>query len=196
MKSGWEKYATKARFIQKGYFRKHSDGGSGRKAREASRRDSVQQSRKEQKEEMKEYSCREGHQFNAEEATHSICGGLACPKCPVSKHMGHIEKETAIQSYGKIVRLTKQVVPNEPFTADKGVSLSIYELACKDLDDRTDGRVGDDQASEESDIQPSVSCGSVLDVQTIPEKPSRSKRKASNPKKDNERSSKKTQKGE
>ena len=48
MKSGWEKYASEKRYIQKGYFRKHSDGGSGRKAREASRCDSVQQSRKEQ----------------------------------------------------------------------------------------------------------------------------------------------------
>lgn len=47
MKTGWEKYASEKRYVQKGYFRKHSDGGSGRKARETSRRDSVQQSRKE-----------------------------------------------------------------------------------------------------------------------------------------------------
>ena len=98
--------------------------------------------------------------------------------------------------YGKIVRLTEQVVPNEPFIADEVLVLSIYEQVCKDLNDRTDGRVGDDQTSGKSDIQPSVSSGSVLDVQTIPEKTSRSKRKASNPKMDNERSSKKTQKGE
>lgn len=50
MKSGWEKYATKERLVKKGYFRKHCDGGSGRKAREASCRDSLQQSWKEQEE--------------------------------------------------------------------------------------------------------------------------------------------------
>lgn len=47
MKSGWEKYASEKRYVQKGYLRKHSDGGSGRKAREASRCNSVQQSREE-----------------------------------------------------------------------------------------------------------------------------------------------------
>jgi len=50
MKSGWDNYASEKRYVQKGYFRKYSDGSSGRKTREASRRDSVQQSRKEQKE--------------------------------------------------------------------------------------------------------------------------------------------------
>ena len=83
MKNSWEKYLRKKRIGSKGYLRKYPN-------------DILQQSRKEQKEEVKEYSCRQGHQFNAEEATHSLCGGLACPKCPVSKRMGHIEKETVI----------------------------------------------------------------------------------------------------
>lgn len=52
MKKGMNHYATKNRFKQKGYFYKYSDGGSGRKAREASRCNSLQQSRKEQKEEI------------------------------------------------------------------------------------------------------------------------------------------------
>lgn len=50
MKSGWDNYASQKRYVQKGYFRKYSDRGSGRKAREASRSDSLQQSRKEQEE--------------------------------------------------------------------------------------------------------------------------------------------------
>ena len=47
MKDGWNRYAVEKRYVQKGYLRKHCDGGSGRKAREASRCDSVQQSREE-----------------------------------------------------------------------------------------------------------------------------------------------------
>lgn len=46
------KYASKNRLEQKGYFYKHSDGGSGRKAREASRRDRLQQSREVKEEEV------------------------------------------------------------------------------------------------------------------------------------------------
>ncbi len=52
MKEGMNRYAIKNRLQQKGYFFKYSDGSSGRKAREASRRDSLQQSRQEQKEEV------------------------------------------------------------------------------------------------------------------------------------------------
>lgn len=50
MKNGWGRYATKERFKQKGYFRKHCDGSTGRKAREASRCNCIQQSRKKQEE--------------------------------------------------------------------------------------------------------------------------------------------------
>lgn len=54
MKNPWSKYATKERLIKKGYFRKHSDGGSGRKAREAGRSDRLQQSRESQEKEIEE----------------------------------------------------------------------------------------------------------------------------------------------
>ena len=50
MKDGMQHYATKNRLQQKGYFFKYSDGSSGRKACEASRCDSVQQSREKQEE--------------------------------------------------------------------------------------------------------------------------------------------------
>lgn len=128
MKKGWERYASEKRYIQKGYFRKYSDGGSGRKAREASRCDSLQQSRKEQ-------------------------------------------KEVAIQSYGKCVLLTEQVVPNEPFTADEALALSIYEKALKDnqneerrqkesakaLEGRQEGIQGTDQRRSEAEESSNVS---------------------------------------
>lgn len=89
MKKGWDRYATEKRYVQKGYLRKHCDGGSGRKAREASRCDCLQQSRQEQ-------------------------------------------KEVAIESYGKVVLLTEQVVPNEPFGESEALALSVYENALKE----------------------------------------------------------------
>lgn len=52
MKEGMNRYATKNRLVQKGYIFKYCDGSSGRKATEASRSNRVQQSRKEQKEEI------------------------------------------------------------------------------------------------------------------------------------------------
>ncbi len=52
MKDGMDRYASKERIKQKGYFRKHCDGGSGRKTCQAGRRDSLLESRKEQKEEI------------------------------------------------------------------------------------------------------------------------------------------------
>ena len=78
MKSGWEKYASEKRYVQKGYFRKYSDGGSGRKACEASRCDRIQQSRKEQE-----------------------------------------KVETDIQSYGRVVLLTEEVI----YTGDQNESV-------------------------------------------------------------------------
>lgn len=49
MKDKWRHYATKTRFEQKGYFFKHCDGGSGRKANETSRCDRLLESGKEEK---------------------------------------------------------------------------------------------------------------------------------------------------
>jgi len=112
MKSGWEKYATKEGLVKKGYFRKHCDGGSGRKAREASSRDSLQQSWKEQ-EKMRGYSCCNGHQFNAEESTHSLMGGHACPHCPVSRYMIPIKKqelEKKIEWFGRITEIKEELI--------------------------------------------------------------------------------------
>lgn len=63
-------YAIKSRKIEKNDLQKHCDGGSIRKASEAIRSDSLQQSRQ-IKEELKEYSCCNGHQFNAEDSTES-----------------------------------------------------------------------------------------------------------------------------
>jgi hypothetical protein len=128
MKKGWERYASEKRYIQKGYLRKHSDGGSGRKAREASRSDRLQQSRQEQ-------------------------------------------KEVAIQSYGKVVLLTENVVPNEPFTADEALALSVYEKSLKDikneerreeesaeaLEGRQEGIQGTDQRRSEIEESSNVS---------------------------------------
>ncbi len=128
MKKGWERYASEKRYVQKGYLRKHSDGGSGRKAREASRCDRLQQSRQEQ-------------------------------------------KEVAIQSYGKVVLLSEQVVPNEPFTADEALALSVYEKSLKDikneerreeesakaLEGRQEGIQGADQRRSEAEESSNVS---------------------------------------
>lgn len=96
MKSGWERYATKKRYIEKGYLRKHCDGSSGRKAREASGGNCVQQSREEQ-------------------------------------------KEVASEVYGKVVLLNQQVIPNEPFTADEALALSVYEQAVKENEGAVNG---------------------------------------------------------
>lgn len=54
MKNPWSKYATNERLIKKGYFRKHSDGSSGRKAHKTSRSHCIQQSGKSQEEEIAE----------------------------------------------------------------------------------------------------------------------------------------------
>lgn len=54
MKKGWDKYASKKRLVQKGYFRKYSDRNSGREAYKASSSNSVFQSGKEQEEIKKE----------------------------------------------------------------------------------------------------------------------------------------------
>lgn len=50
MKKGWDKYATEARYIKKGYLRKYSNGNPSWKAPETSSCNSIQQSGKEQKE--------------------------------------------------------------------------------------------------------------------------------------------------
>jgi len=52
MKDGMRQYAFKSRKIQESYLRKHSDGGAGRKAREAGRCHRIQQSRESKKEEV------------------------------------------------------------------------------------------------------------------------------------------------
>lgn len=161
MKDGWGRYATKERFKQKGYFRKHCDGGSGREARQASRRDSLLDSWKKQKEKVKEYSCREGHQFNADEATHTICGGYACPKCPTNKYMGKIEKEEAIQWYGKVVQLAEEVI----YTGDK------------DDNSRTDG---------DGDSQPQSSEGIIVASQPVRGKRTKRRRKTDDTKRNSE----------
>lgn len=61
-------YAPKIRKIEKNDLRKHCDGGSGRKAAEASHRDSLQQSRKEQEEKVKESQNEEWRQEESVEA--------------------------------------------------------------------------------------------------------------------------------
>ncbi len=57
MKDVWRNYATKNRLISKGYFTEYRDGGKARKAREASRRNRLQQSWKKQEEEVSQ-SCK------------------------------------------------------------------------------------------------------------------------------------------
>ena len=52
MKDGMKQYAFKSGKVKENYLRKHQDGGSGRKAYEASRRDRLQQSRQVQEEEI------------------------------------------------------------------------------------------------------------------------------------------------
>lgn len=52
MKNGWDQYAIKNRKVLQGYLRKHCDGGSGRKAREASRSNCLFSRQKEKTEEI------------------------------------------------------------------------------------------------------------------------------------------------
>ncbi len=52
MKDGSDRYSSKKRYIDKGYFRKSCDGSSGKKAHEASRSDSIQHSKEKQEEEI------------------------------------------------------------------------------------------------------------------------------------------------
>jgi hypothetical protein len=87
MKNKWRNYALKDGKVQSSYIREYSSRSPKRKAHEASCRNSLLESRKEQEKEVKEYSCFQGHQFNANESTHSIMGGHACPYCPVNKYM-------------------------------------------------------------------------------------------------------------
>lgn len=54
MKKGWGRYASEKRYIQKGYLRKHCDGGSGRKTYETSRCNCVQQSRQVEEEKIED----------------------------------------------------------------------------------------------------------------------------------------------
>ena len=82
MKEGMNRYATKNRLQQKGYFFKYSDGSSGRKARQASRSDSLQQSRKEPEE---------------------VNPGLSLDLQEI------VAKD--IEWYGKVVLLSEEVVP-------------------------------------------------------------------------------------
>ena len=145
MKKGWERYASEKRYVQKGYLRKHSDGGSGRKAREASRRDSLQQSRKEQ-------------------------------------------KEVAIETYGKFVQLTEQVVPNEPFGESEALALAIYESALKKsapiLKEKDESLRRDRDTTERSGDDEGCS-GSILAMQDIPGKQSKRSGKTTGSKKHN-----------
>lgn len=60
-------------------------------------------------EEMKEYSCVEGHQFNAEDCTHSICGSFACPYCPLSKYMKCIPIKKIIGDQNEAIREEESV---------------------------------------------------------------------------------------
>ncbi len=50
MKNTWTHYATKTRFEQKGYFRKHCNGGSGRETNQTSRSNRLLKSRKKEEE--------------------------------------------------------------------------------------------------------------------------------------------------
>ncbi len=92
MKDGMRHYAFKNRKIQESYFRKHSNGSTGRETYEAKRGYRIQQSRESKKEEV----------------------------------------NAAIETYGKFVLLTEQVVPNEPFSDDEQLALDIYANALKE----------------------------------------------------------------
>jgi len=80
MKKGWDRYATKKRYIQKGYLRKYRNGNPSWKTPETSCSNSVQQSRQSQKEEVVELS--------------GISGQLEDP----------------LMEYGRVVLLTEDVV--------------------------------------------------------------------------------------
>jgi len=45
------------------------------------------------------------------------------------------QEEVDIQCYGKVVLLTEEVVPNEPFSAEEALALSIYKQALIDNQD-------------------------------------------------------------
>ncbi len=82
MKKGWDQYATKNRFEQKGYFRKHCKRSPIRKASEASCCDCVQQSGESQKEEVVE----------------------------LSGNSGQLKPSDPLFQYGSVVLLTEEVV--------------------------------------------------------------------------------------
>lgn len=93
MKEGMARYASKKGLVQKGYFRKHTDGGSGRKAREASRRDSLFKSRESQeKEEVVELSGLSGLLEYALEQIPAIFKEQNITK-PEGEEMKHHEKK-------------------------------------------------------------------------------------------------------
>lgn len=94
MKDGMDRYASKERFKQKGYLRKHCDRSSGRKAHQASRRDSLLESRKRQEEDslLRDMILSSASKVDGVDGTEPT------------------ELETAIQSYGKVVLLTEEVV--------------------------------------------------------------------------------------
>jgi hypothetical protein len=92
MKDSMRKYAFKNRKIKESYLRKHCDGGTGREAYKASRRNSIQR-------------CGEGKE----------------------------EIAVAIDTYGKYVELTEDVVSNTPLSEDEQLAIDIYTKALKEV---------------------------------------------------------------
>jgi len=105
MKDAMRKYAFKNRKIKESYLRKHCDGGSGREAYQASRRDSLQRSREVEKEEVNPGLSLDLHEI--------------------------VEKE--IQWYGKCVQLTEDVVCNTPLSEEEQQAIDIYTKALKEV---------------------------------------------------------------
>jgi hypothetical protein len=124
MKSGWEKYASEKRYIQKGYLRKHCDGGSGRKANQASRRDSLQQSREEEDKILRDLmiSSASTIKFSKEEEL---------PSPPITRE----DIDRAIQQYGTRIEITGPVVCTSPMSPEEQAKWDIY---CQTLEEYKD----------------------------------------------------------
>lgn len=92
----------------------------------------------------------------------------SCSHCILKSREGQKEEvELRIQAYGKVVLLTEQVVPNEPFTESEQLALDIYANALKGLNGTGIRR----------DVSEGKSGEVVMAVQDIPKKRTRHNRK-------------------
>ena len=144
MKNAMRNYAFKNRKIKESYLRKHCDGGSGRKAREASCCDSLQQSWKEQ-------------------------------------------KEVTIQSYVKVVLLTKDII----YTGDDNESLRKEDVGQTHQEGRQGIQESDQRRCETEETNTCKTQGEKVKKQAAKEKKHEARETKAYEKKEDKKESKK-----